>query len=116
VQCLITGTHVQVNEKCDIYALGIMLWECLTGTRPFSGMQAVQVMCQIMHRQQCRDAGAAGDAGARDWLPLPRRTPPDLAALVRQCWHDDKEKRCTADEARARLPAMWPILSLFRTS
>jgi serine/threonine protein kinase len=79
---------VQVNEKCDIYALGIMLWECLTGTRPFAGMMPVQVMHQMIARQR----------KGQDWLPFPRQCPDQVASLIRRCWRAENMQRISSEE------------------
>lgn len=81
---------VQVNEKCDVYALGVMLWECLTGTRPFAGMMPVQVMHQMIARQR----------KGEDWLPFPRQCPEKVANLIRRCWHAEKMQRISSEEVR----------------
>lgn len=79
---------LQVNEKCDIFALGILLWECMTGTRPFKNMHAFQIM---MHLQTNQKRG-------EDWLPFPKQTPPEFKRLVRRCWHAENRFRISADE------------------
>ena len=78
----------QVNEKCDIFALGILLWECMTGTRPFMNMHAFQIM---MHLQTNQTRG-------EDWLPFPKHTPPEFKRLERRCWHAENRFRISADE------------------
>lgn len=80
-----------MNEKCDVFALGIMLWECLTGTRPFKGMLPLQVMVHMMARQQ----------KGQDWLPFPRGCPEAVMALIRSCWHNDKTLRLSSQDVRA---------------
>ena len=67
-----------------------MLWECLTGTRPFKGMMPVQVMHQMIARQRRQE----------DWLPFPRRCPRRVASLIRRCWRAEKTQRVTAEEVR----------------
>jgi serine/threonine protein kinase len=39
------GGHV--GEKADVYSLGCMLWECVTGERPWRGLNVVQVAYQV---------------------------------------------------------------------
>jgi len=36
-----------VDERADIYSLGAMLFECLTGTPPFTGSSAMAILCKI---------------------------------------------------------------------
>jgi serine/threonine protein kinase len=79
---------VQVNEKCDIFALGILLWECMTGTRPFKNMHAFQIMMCLQTNQK----------RGEDWLPFPRATPKEFKRLVRRCWHAENQSRISADE------------------
>jgi serine/threonine protein kinase len=39
------GGHV--GEKADVYSLGCMLLECVTGERPWQGLNVVQVAFQV---------------------------------------------------------------------
>ena len=39
------GGHV--GEKADVYSLGCLLWECVTGERPWRGLNVVQVAYQV---------------------------------------------------------------------
>eukprot|EP00892_Ulva_mutabilis_P007267 jgi/Ulvmu1/4912/UM201_0004.1 len=81
-----------VNEKCDMFALGILLWECMTGARPFKNMHAFQIMMHLQNKSRQNNA---------DWLPFPSRTPDDFKRLIRRCWHAENRDRISAEEALA---------------
>ena len=72
----------KVDSRADIYSLGIVFFEMLTGQRPFSGNTAIQILSQVMDssaipdiRQICPDA------------------PPDLALLIARMSEKTLEKR-----------------------
>jgi serine/threonine protein kinase len=64
----------------DVYSFGIMLWELLTSGLPFDGVEVAQLPKRVV-------------GGLRP--EIPRDTPPELAALIASCWHEDPQKRPT---------------------
>ncbi|MFC0580814.1 protein kinase domain-containing protein [Micrococcoides hystricis] len=75
---LVTGE--QADERSDIYAVGIMLFEMLTGRQPFTG-ESIQVAYKHAHER----------------VPDPREFDPELspslAQLVLDCTEPDPERR-----------------------
>ena len=45
---VIRGSH-EASERSDQYALGVVLYECVTGTRPFRGETTYEVMQSVVH-------------------------------------------------------------------
>ncbi len=58
------------DARTDLWALGVLLYEMLTGSRPFSGATVAELFSSIL-----RDPPA----------PLPPRTPGPLRDIVRKC-------------------------------
>jgi serine/threonine-protein kinase len=69
-----------IDARTDIYALGLVLYELLTGEPPFDGSSPVAVAMARLHQ-------AMPDPRAR------RPVPDDLAALVVECGSRDPEDR-----------------------
>ena len=72
-------TSAEYTNKVDIYSFGIILWEMLTGEKPFAKMNAAQLAIAVCQR------------GERP--PLPKDCPEKLKNLIQSCWNQDPERR-----------------------
>lgn len=83
-----SGDHRAIDARTDIYALGVILYELLTGGPPFRGEQT-QLLRQV-----------------REAPPAPPRIikpdiPKDLEAICLKCLEKDRAKRYTTGQALA---------------
>ena len=78
-----------VDRRTDIWAFGCVLYEMLTGGRPFSGATTSDTIAAILNVDP-------------DWSRLPPSTPPRLEWLVRRCLEKDATRRLH-DIADARI-------------
>ena len=87
-----------MDEKCDAYSYGVMLWECVTGRVPWDWMaNHLQVIF------------AVAVEGSR--LPLPDASEScgvteELRDLVLQCWKEDPASRPSFKDVERRVEAM----------
>ncbi len=72
----------KVDSRADIYSLGIVFYEMLSGKRPFSGDTTIQILSQIMDPESTPDI--------RQVCP---ETPQDLADLIARMTEKNLEKR-----------------------
>src|SRR5262249_12296046 len=61
-----------VDAQTDIWALGCVLYEMLSGQRAFKGASASAALASVLH-------------DAVDWPPLPPVAPPGLRRLLARC-------------------------------
>ncbi|OHT15260.1 TKL family protein kinase [Tritrichomonas foetus] len=73
------GGSTTYNEKIDVYAYGIVLWEILTKKLPYSGLESTMIIGQVL-LNNIRPA-------------IPDGTPPGLRSLIESCWARDAESR-----------------------
>ena len=71
-----------VDRRADIWAFGAVLFEMLTGTKPFPGDDVTQTLARVVEREP-------------DWNVLPSDLSPVLATYLR---------RCLAKEPKQRVP------------
>ena len=69
-----------VDRRTDIWSLGCVLYECLTGRRAFDGETATDVLAKILERDP-------------SWEALPARTPARVRELVERCLEKDPRRR-----------------------
>jgi serine/threonine-protein kinase len=82
----------KVDERADIYSLGVILYELFTGVPPYSRGDHMSVMYQHVQGK------------ARPPIEINKALPPELNSLVLKCMSLDKAKRAqTMDELRMSL-------------
>jgi hypothetical protein len=69
-----------VDKRSDIWAFGCVLYEMLSGRRPFEGEDATEVIVHIIEREPDLDL-------------LPASTPASVRRLLRRCLEKDRLKR-----------------------
>jgi serine/threonine protein kinase len=88
-----------VDRRGDIWALGCLLYECLSGRRAFDGETATDVLAKILEREP-------------DWRGLPARTPPRVRELLEKCLEKDLKHRARdAGDVRIELERAGPRAS-----
>jgi serine/threonine-protein kinase len=82
----------KVDERADIYSLGVIMYELLTGVPPYSRGDHMSVMYQHVQGK------------ARPPIEINKAIPPELNSLVMKCMSLDKAKRSQSmDELRLSL-------------
>lgn len=99
------GLHPEVSPAADVYALGLTLWECLSGEVPLKGDTALDT---LMRRQKLTPRPLRGSVPG---------CPPWLDRLLRQMLDPDPARRPTASQvelalARGRAPFRLPRRAL----
>src|SRR6266581_976377 len=68
------------DRRSDLWAFGCVLFEMLTGRRPFDGEDVTDVMVAVLSKEPDRSA-------------LPSDTPAAIRTLVRRCLETDRRRR-----------------------
>jgi serine/threonine-protein kinase len=77
-----------VDKRSDVWAWGCVLFEMLTGRRPFEGEDVADTIAFVLTKDP-------------DWALLPPAVPPAVRVLLHRCMEKDRKKRI-ADISTAR--------------
>ena len=107
-----------VDKRADIWAFGCVLYEMLTGTRPFDGETVSDTLASVLARDP-------------DWAALPATTPAKVRELLQRCLEKDPKRRmrdigdarieleevlaARTASGRVRIPAEQPEAAAART-
>jgi serine/threonine-protein kinase len=80
---------IDVDRRADLWALGVIVWEMLTGRRLFGGATVSDTLASVLTTEP-------------NWDALPPHTPASIRRLLRRCLEKDRRRRL-ADAADARL-------------
>ena len=82
-------TSPPTTKESDIYALGITMWEVITGQEPYGDMAPVDTAVHVKVKGRRPQSFA--------------HIPEQIQNLMRKCWHKEREQRPTADVVVAEL-------------
>ena len=74
------ATGKSVDERTDIWAFGVSLFEMLTGRSPFHAGDSVESLARVLEREP-------------DWDRLPSSLPATVGTFLRRCLHKDPRER-----------------------
>jgi serine/threonine-protein kinase len=69
------------DKRSDVWAFGCVLYEMMTGTRPFEGDDIADTLANVLKREP-------------DWNRLPDTLPAAIRVLLRRCLAKDPRERC----------------------
>jgi len=100
-----------VDGRTDLYSLGCVLYECLTGSAPFSGRSAPAIMYGHLHEQAPRPSSIRPElpAGVDAVIDRALRKAPD--ERYSSCWELSQELRAALTGSDATMPAGTPAAS-----
>jgi len=68
------------DRRSDVWAFGAVLYELLTGRRPFEGEDVADTLAAVLR-------------GQPDWSALPASTPAGVVSLLKRCLERDQRRR-----------------------
>ncbi|MDX2473722.1 MAG: protein kinase [Candidatus Krumholzibacteria bacterium] len=71
---------LEVDDRTDIWAFGVILWELLAGRRLFAGETITDTLAMVLRSDP-------------EWNALPTDLPPSLRRLLQRCLQRDKRQR-----------------------
>jgi WD40 repeat protein/serine/threonine protein kinase len=84
-----SGKTKELSPACDVYALGAILYECLTGQPPFRAATVMDTLIQVIHDEPLPPGRLAS------------QTPRDLETICLKCLHKEPGKRYASAQALA---------------
>ncbi|KAG2496743.1 hypothetical protein HYH03_005152 [Edaphochlamys debaryana] len=97
-ECFDLGAAGGITHKADMFSFGVVLWEMLSGAKPWPGLGPVVIAVQVtMHNRRLPLPPAEPPGGG------PERWPPKLVSLIHECFDADPMRRPAAAEAVKRL-------------
>eukprot|EP00210_Caulerpa_lentillifera_P009291 g8856.t1 len=80
----------KINEKMDIYSVGVILWECLTGLRPWDGYHPFAVLLNVAEGSRLPLPTDIFPIGNDDGEFCPMRR---VRILLESCWDGNVSRR-----------------------
>ena len=78
--------RTEYTTRCDIYSLGMIMYEIYARQGPFEGEDPQKILPKICHPRQNKRP------------PIPEACPPKMAELIKKCWHANEMVRPQAKE------------------
>jgi serine/threonine protein kinase/tetratricopeptide (TPR) repeat protein len=73
----------EVDKRTDVWAFGCCLFECLAGSKPFTGGTVTDMMAAVLRSEP-------------DWTALPAETPREVVTLLRRCLEKEPRRRLSS--------------------
>jgi len=108
----------KVDGRSDLFSLGVVFYELLTGARPFPGDSITTLVYQILHMEP-RDPlelrsdlpPAAREVFARILAKTPAKRPPDARAFIAEIRRVESKIRESEQTSRLAMPVIVPLPS-----